>query len=123
MNVKPVIWGLLAVGVLCSLPSATMACGGPYFSHYALWPPVYVSQYPYLLQAPPYFATYPPVYYRVGGSGPYASSRVTETRPVKRSAPLLIRNRFVVEEADTRPSSRRDGVVPERIVNPFVDPL
>ena len=130
MNAKCVTWVILIAVVILGSSATTMAAHVPYFSHYALWPCVYVLPNVYVDQPAPYFAAFPPIYYThtmrpVSGYEAYVGFSITEgRRPAPAPPPpLRIQNRFVVGDADATPTGERAGPAPLRIVNPFLGPF
>ena len=144
MNLRARLCGaVLVLGLLSAMSSSAHAqwggWGGGYLGSFGL------PYNAYVLDAPPYFSIYPPVYYshpvpRPYGFSPFAyppgvmtpdrlampstpftpRARRQVTKPAQvrtAAAPLMIKNPFVMPEAD-RPAKLADGRAAPKMVYP-----
>jgi hypothetical protein len=125
MNVKWVVWALLAFSVTCALPGASPAADGPYFSCGGFPPWPYLAPSIYVLERSPYFALHPPVYYsypvrRTYGLFPYPYLPQAPALSVTLPHPSVVQNPYVAEKTAAARESGHEAEGPLVTLNPYV---
>ena len=117
------VWAVLVVVALSSSNTA-LAWDGGYLGSCACGSWLYPGGSAYVGQSPPYFALYPPVYYRYPiartyGFSPFAypPGTITPESPIR---PYVVRNMYAPGVESAVAATEEPQVRPLRIRNPFV---